>query len=429
MSYGFPNLDKKTIVDFLVGVGYTHIGEQDLMKPTRDVMVPLYEFLMHHLMGVSRDDLNQPVFSALEYLEDAELHEESVGNLAFTRHITRIMQVCRVPDFSMNDVFKPDGKSTIRNLSAIMNFAKHKEQKDTVLADLLNERERRLELRDHVALKLQRVKAEIQAKDKAALAEEPAKLALQKDIKQMQQQILGYKKRYAALCEEQRGHKEEYSKIADQVSQEKFSITEAKERGAELKKKIVQSPEKLQRLLEEQQEKLDKARQSADEKKLSVQVIEKKIEAYTKAEKKVRKCVATLQDYEKQIADQKQVSKELKALKAKVTDCEKEKRAYETRVTQSRLEGQHLMEQADKLERQAALRLQEIQNDLQVYTAQHSSVLANLRETSAQLKRLAEAQKEDLARSLSENEVRKNALLAGGASKITGLVEKVRLCG
>lgn len=50
------------------------------------------------------------------------------------------------------------------------------------------------------------------------------------------------------------------------------------------------------------------------------------------------------------------------------------------------------MEQADKLERQAALRLQEIQNDLQVYTAQHSSVLANLRETSAQLKRLAEAQ-------------------------------------
>lgn len=54
MSYGFPNLDKKTIVDFLVGVGYTHIGEQDLMKPTRDVMVPLYEFLMHHLMGVSR---------------------------------------------------------------------------------------------------------------------------------------------------------------------------------------------------------------------------------------------------------------------------------------------------------------------------------------------------------------------------------------
>lgn len=107
----------------------------------------------------------------------------------------------------------------------------------------MNERERRLELRDHVALKLQRVskctlsvvqasqndaackivlsslqvKAEIQAKDKAALAEEPAKLALQKDIKQMQQQILGYKKRYAALCEEQRGHKEEYSKIADQV--------------------------------------------------------------------------------------------------------------------------------------------------------------------------------------------------------------------
>lgn len=66
------------------------------------------------------------MFSALEYLEDAELHEESVGNLAFTRHITRIMQVCRVPDFSMNDVFKPDGKSTIRNLSAIMNFAKHK---------------------------------------------------------------------------------------------------------------------------------------------------------------------------------------------------------------------------------------------------------------------------------------------------------------
>ncbi len=47
------------------------------------------------------EELQQPVFSALDALQFPELHEESIGVLAFTRHLYRLMFAAGVHDFSL----------------------------------------------------------------------------------------------------------------------------------------------------------------------------------------------------------------------------------------------------------------------------------------------------------------------------------------
>lgn len=75
---------------------------------------------------VDREELQQPAFHTMGNLEYPELHEESVGNLASIRAIVKLMAVTGVSDFSMMDIFKPESKRTINNLSAIINFSKYK---------------------------------------------------------------------------------------------------------------------------------------------------------------------------------------------------------------------------------------------------------------------------------------------------------------
>jgi hypothetical protein len=62
----------------------------------------------------------------MEKLGYPELHEESVGILASIRTIGKLMAVTGVHDFTSMDIFKPESKRTITNLSAIINLLKFK---------------------------------------------------------------------------------------------------------------------------------------------------------------------------------------------------------------------------------------------------------------------------------------------------------------
>lgn len=81
---------------------------------------------MSYKSNENREELRQPAFRAIEKLRYPELHEESVGIVASIRAISKLMPFTGVNDFSSMDLFKPDSKRTITNLSAIINLLKFK---------------------------------------------------------------------------------------------------------------------------------------------------------------------------------------------------------------------------------------------------------------------------------------------------------------
>lgn len=128
-----------------------------------------------------REELNQPLFAAIDAFEFPELHDESIAARNFYRHLSKLMAACGVKDFGMKvcgcagtggvcpatqdvcascllcvwrqqpagpsarkrsvptplpvarnrlqDIYKPETQRLRRHLSAVINFAKFREEK------------------------------------------------------------------------------------------------------------------------------------------------------------------------------------------------------------------------------------------------------------------------------------------------------------
>jgi len=48
-----------------------------------------------------REELNQPIFAAIDAFEFPELHDESIAARNFFRHLSKLMAACGVKDFGM----------------------------------------------------------------------------------------------------------------------------------------------------------------------------------------------------------------------------------------------------------------------------------------------------------------------------------------
>lgn len=89
----------------------------------------LFEHLLEILSGVRKDELNMPVFNAHQNLNWPQLHEDSIPALAFWRAISKLMYTCGVNDFTRSDIAHPQPKRLRKQLSALINFAKFREER------------------------------------------------------------------------------------------------------------------------------------------------------------------------------------------------------------------------------------------------------------------------------------------------------------
>ena len=133
-QYSFPILSDKEVSQCLHELGMNASVDQ-LSKPTFEFVQPIYENLVTALLGVTRcaserasaggrevaggravgarsrraaraaaahrEELQQPVFLAIDALEFPELHDESIPALAFIKHLHRLLIASGIKDFSL----------------------------------------------------------------------------------------------------------------------------------------------------------------------------------------------------------------------------------------------------------------------------------------------------------------------------------------
>ena len=85
-AYPFPILPAGELLQCMSDMGLP-MSEQDLQKPNPDHMRMIYENFVETLMGISREELQQPAFDAIEDFEYPELHEESYGRCNFIENL------------------------------------------------------------------------------------------------------------------------------------------------------------------------------------------------------------------------------------------------------------------------------------------------------------------------------------------------------
>ena len=141
-TYSFPILTNDEIRSCLKELKI-ELSERDLLRPTHESLRHVYEsaYELFFNVNLDEDESFQPDPEIAEEvgMEFPELYEDAIPNVLFLSRLQELMLKIGVEDFSFKDVWKPEYTRTRRNMSALINFAKFREEQLIEFADIINE--------------------------------------------------------------------------------------------------------------------------------------------------------------------------------------------------------------------------------------------------------------------------------------------------
>mmetsp|Transcript_94711 Transcript_94711/g.230085 ORF Transcript_94711/g.230085 Transcript_94711/m.230085 type:complete len:458 (-) Transcript_94711:126-1499(-) len=378
-AFSFPILKRVEICTCLRELGID-IEEEELAKPKPDKVRAVYETLIEHCMGVTQEEINTPRFEATEVLQNAELHEESIPVVAFLRHVTKLLSVCGVTDSCLKDLTKPDAKRLVRNLSAIINFAKFREERLGEYAKYTEETEACLE--ERAAAEEQHGAALAKRKDvlERREAELPQIEALQAECASLEEQIGELNTQQAVLRHESNEVKQATAAIKAKIAETNAATAEAGATVAKLQSQIVSSPDRLKGEL------LAMADDLATEKAA--------LEAAEAQRAEMAARLAAMDAAEEDLESATELVGGVEGESGRYKKCVAELKATQQRLDVLSSELEEKTSHADHLEKQVARtteRLKAFQPDAEVKTAAAERALEDARAELEQLRKEVEA--------------------------------------
>ncbi|CAG9462385.1 unnamed protein product [Pedinophyceae sp. YPF-701] len=348
MTYSFPLLDAKEILGCLAELDI-NLSPENLEKPSYETLKPMYEQLVMLLVGVTREELQQPVFAAIDAFEFPELHDESIPVMAFGRALQKLMFAAGAHDFSLKDVYKATRERTVRNLSAIINFGKYREERLQTFQAFQEEADARAAQRQALVDEGDALRAEIARLEQARADEKPRAAAVRAEVEgDVLPRLQGLFAEKDGLVEELKRVRGTANELASRASQLKLDLAEEGRREDRLRGMVVQSPERMQKAITEREFQLERERQGVAAAERALVDATNRREAVGRAMREAEGAVKAMEELEVGIAKKKEVSGRVKDLRANIE-------AADARVLELQASIQHLGRQkasaAERLQR------------------------------------------------------------------------------
>lgn len=316
-----------------------------------------------------------------------------------------LMFASGVMDFSMKDIVKPVPARTKRNFSALVNFAKYREEKLALYEELHEKMDQYRKDKERVEQKRSNIEEELERLEKEREEEEPEVLRLERETRELTAIIAELSKEQGNLQAEVRELKTESNSIADRSANCKFELHNAKQEAELLRAQLVQSPEKIRQLmsrLEADVENEQTLLKKTDEMKHE---LECRMDLLQKVEKEIQKTMQSMKETEQEINSKKDAKKDVKDLKAKLTENEEEVWRLDSEKQLLKRQMQNISERVQRLEHQGALKRDAAFASIEEQKREQASLEANNAATAAKV-----GENQMLARSLQQKiiELRSN---------------------
>ena len=262
-AYSFPVLKPSEIILCLNELGIS-VMEDEIINPdkNKDQIRRIYEYMTELCTGITRDEMSQPAFSGLKQLTYPELHEESIPQINFLRACQKMMAVCGIYDFTMKDLMAPTGKRLRRHLSGILNFAKFREERFALLAELKGHRESLITTyntskarKGELSRKLSQLQE--QTRDEAATISN-----IEVNCRNIENVISELNHKQAEMREEIADLKQDNSKLKDTLSARNVYLEELLHSKRKLQGQIVSSPGRFRKQITDVAASLQEEQQS-----------------------------------------------------------------------------------------------------------------------------------------------------------------------
>ncbi|KAK8593906.1 hypothetical protein V6N12_045979 [Hibiscus sabdariffa] len=269
----------------------------------------------------SREEQGQFEFSALEQIENPDLLIGSFQVMNLYCRLREVMESLKCPiPFNLRDLVKPDPRRTEYFLCAVLNFCLYKDSKMELVRPIMEELTLLDDQQKEQETKISQLNSEIACYSEARERELPLVQEVESKVKELREMIAGFNSNQMSLRTSIRNLKEKNGQMDEKISKAEFDLVQSVQENANLRSKIVQSPDKIQRALEEKKLARDEAKNAERSAMQSFQQKTATVEVYSKAIKKMSKHFALMQAIHEQVNSAKSVEKECKSMKAKLSD-------------------------------------------------------------------------------------------------------------
>ncbi|EJT42151.1 NUF2-like protein [Saccharomyces kudriavzevii IFO 1802] len=129
----FPVLDLQELVICLQSCDFALATQENIARPTSDYMVTLYKQIIENFMGISVESLlkssNQETSEGQLQDENENIYSDTLNVLVLNKICFKFFENIGVQDFNMTDLYKPEAQRTQRLLSAVVNYARFREER------------------------------------------------------------------------------------------------------------------------------------------------------------------------------------------------------------------------------------------------------------------------------------------------------------
>ncbi|KAF7088424.1 hypothetical protein CFC21_091531 [Triticum aestivum] len=323
-GFHFPLLSPAKIAEELVQFDvapFANLRAEHIASPQPDLLPGVLGRFFDYFVDAPGDgEGGQLGFSELEVLDNPEHHAEAIRLLRLYNKSQIFLESIHYKDLTLADFTHPTPRRVVEVLSALINFLLYRHDKTELLQSIVSEssdyHERDLELKARIA----QIQKEIADHELAEQMEEPMAQQLEADVNALQQKVQVYNKQHLALRAKAAAISDTKEEIHRKITQADFELTKHAQENSKLRSKLVKSPEKVQRALEEKKSARAKLKESE---KIATQNAQEKtttMEIRNKALEKLVKQHSKIQDVHEQLAAAKTVEKEVKTRKAKLND-------------------------------------------------------------------------------------------------------------
>ncbi|KAL6145171.1 hypothetical protein ACLB2K_055859 [Fragaria x ananassa] len=355
----YPRLSRVDIVSIIIDAQIMDISERHLLNPNPDFVTNLFTRVLIAL-DFFNEDIGQVDFDALEQFENPESHDSSLHIINLCNRIRQVLDLVDCPHrFTLKDLIRPDPNRTEFFLSAIMNYHLYRETKVKQLTELMNPLTDIEEQHQLLQGRVSQLNAEIADFDDAREKESPLLQEAEAKVKELRQTIEGLNNEQVKVRTSLKKLKEKSGEMDKEISDADFDLLKCDSERQELRSRIVQSPDKLQRAVEEKKSVREKAKN--DEMSAMQSFNEKTAveEVYTKVLKKLSKHLAQMQVIQEQVNSAKFAGKDCKALKQKKSDDEILIKSLQNEVVKRQAKVKDFNDLKKKLEKERYLKFEE----------------------------------------------------------------------
>lgn len=275
----FPLLDFKEISICLQSCDFI-ANEELVSRPTSQYIKTLLEQLLDSFMGLSADNINGMVRNvnkndlSMTKTQDAQMEEEpenggsqiedddditsSVRLILLHRGAYEFFLICGVNDFTLVDIMRPEPQRIRRILSAVVNYARFREENSVECEKLVSISEGNLEKlkvvqneNSRLSNKINDLKYKIEANE----TDEGNKKATLKQIttynSKLENELKKLKKNQEILTLEHSKYKDEKRRLIEKLEDHNYLIMESNKELDKLKSYLLSNPEILTKIIED----------------------------------------------------------------------------------------------------------------------------------------------------------------------------------